>query len=223
MAIDRTGEIHGILQITEELRENKVKAQCLICGSIKEYFKNSIVKGTASCSCTRIRSRLIDKTGQTFNNLKIIKELGNERVIAKCRLCGSEKEYRKSKITNGDTKSCGCTKDKDKIIDRTGQIFSTFKIIKELGGCMVIAKCTQCTHQDYYKKAVIIRGSISCKNCGVDNGTAYRGKIINNIKIIKMAYTGRDGNRYYNCECIKCKERLVLTHEEIIKYTCDME
>ena len=213
--IDRTGQIFNSLQITKELGYGKVISRCLLCGSTKEYKKVDIVSRNKKCEC--IPGFRIDRTGQTFNNLQIIKELGNDKVICKCLSCGSEKEFSKNNVAQGTTKSCGC--ENHKVSDRTEQIFGDLQIIKELSNNKVICKCLMCSKESEYIKSVLTNRGTECKNCGLERN--YKGRITNSIKVLDLAYTGRNKNKYYNCECIKCGEGMVLTREEIVKYTCD--
>ena len=55
---------------------------------------------------------MIDLTGQTFERLTVIgrgkrSRSGEQLWICKCS-CGNSKEIRKTSLTNGDTRSCGC-------------------------------------------------------------------------------------------------------------------
>ena len=214
------GKIFNGLEITKELGNGKVMAECLDCGSEKSYNKYTIVheeRKVTGCGCKG--RKIIDRTGETFNNLKIIKELHNSRIMAQCLLCGSIKEYEKASIVSGGTKSCRCSKRRGN--DKTGQTFNNLKITKELRGGEVKAQCTLCNYEDTYIKVRLTRGEILCTKCNTKYN--YKDKIINNIKVTDLAYTGRDGNKYYNCECIKCSEKLLLKHGEIIAYTCNKE
>lgn len=87
----------------------KVRCRC-DCGNIIETAKNNVINGhTKSCGCLRKTKSIIDRTGQKFNHLTIIKELGKNRVVCKCD-CGNIKEFNKSYVINGYSKSCGCTR-----------------------------------------------------------------------------------------------------------------
>ena len=89
----------------------KVRCRC-DCGNIIETAKNNVINGhTKSCGCLRKTKSIIDRTGQKFNHLTIIKELGKNRVVCKCD-CGNIKEFNKSYVINGYSKSCGCTQSK---------------------------------------------------------------------------------------------------------------
>ncbi|MBP7211120.1 MAG: hypothetical protein KBA02_08005, partial [Paludibacteraceae bacterium] len=60
---------------------------------------------------------------------------------------------------------------------------------------------------------------VGCKKCSLNKN--YKDKVINNVTVIKLGYTGRNGQKYYKCKCNKCNEELFLTREEIIDYKCD--
>ena len=216
--IDRTGQTFNNLQIIKELGNKKVIAKCLICLTEKELLKNSIVTGhTKSCGC--VMGGLIDKTGQIYANLQIIKELGNGKVTAKCLLCESKKDYRKSQILSGNSKHCGCGRGLSRIKNIAGQIYNNIEIIEELRENKVKGKCLKCGHTDTYTKNRFKQEYVACKNCGLVHN--YKDRIIGDIIILDFAYIGRDKNKYYSCKCIKCNEKLILTSEEIVKYTCD--
>lgn len=53
-------------------------------------------------------SKFVDRTGQKFGKLTIVKELGGRRVLARCD-CGTVFEVIKSRVANSGLKSCGLT------------------------------------------------------------------------------------------------------------------
>lgn len=48
-----------------------------------------------------------DRVGQTLGRVTIVQELGDDKVIGRC-ICGTVREFRKSSLVTGCTKSCGC-------------------------------------------------------------------------------------------------------------------
>ena len=268
MFIDRTGETHGQFQIVQELRAGEVLCECIKCGNIDKYNKANIVR--LKVACNSCGNKPVDKTGEVYRDLQIVKELGKKMVSCRCIKCGHLDNYSKYHVTRNSAlcKNCG-TKN---ISDRTGEIHGTLRIEKELRNNKVECVCLQCGYTDTYVKADLGRQTVLCKNCGTkykdrsnevyndlkiveelgnhlvrcicticgekdiynkDNivhskltcracgiGKNYRGKVINNVKLIDYAYKGRDGNNYYNCKCIKCGEGLILIREEIVKYIC---
>lgn len=80
----------------------------------------------------------IDLTGQTFNDLKVIKkadEQDGKRTIwdCKCLLCGSKTTATTTQLKSGYKKSCGCRKNRPNAKDLTGQRFGRLTVIKRNG------------------------------------------------------------------------------------------
>ena len=71
-----------------------------------------------------------DLTGQKFNMLTIIKELGHKQVLCRCD-CGKIGVYPKYKVKKGIRKSCGCLKYKNKIDLKPGDRFGMLTVIKK--------------------------------------------------------------------------------------------
>ena len=170
--INRVGQTFNNLQIMQELGSAKVLAKCSLCGSLKEYRKNNIVLGlTLSCGCAKARNKhkLIDRTNQIFNNLEIIKELGNNAVRAKCLKCSSIKTYSKSNIVSGNTRSCGCVNRHNEttgngFISRAGQVFRNLKILEDSGCNKVKTQCIECGKINDYQKNNVIARKIDCRH-----------------------------------------------------------
>jgi len=74
----------------------------------------------------------IDRTGQQFGNILILKELGGGKVLGRCLLCGKEKEFIKSNVVGGLTTSCGC-QHPGKRKDITGMRFGRLVAIRPIG------------------------------------------------------------------------------------------
>lgn len=107
------GKVFKLLTVVEELGMGNVLAQCSCNGNIKEYARHNLISGaTGSCGCLRasITPRLIDRTGQSYGRLTIVKELGGNKVLAQCSCNGNIKEYLKNSMVGGHTLSCGCLK-----------------------------------------------------------------------------------------------------------------
>ena len=218
--IDRTGEVHGKLKIVKELRGNKVIAQCLICNTTKEYRKSQMIQHKfKSCGCMPLYT---DRTGETFKNLKILRELGGNKVIAKCLLCESEKEYFKNEVVSGRTKACGCRNFKD----RTGQTFNSLKILKELRHNKVTAECLLCgSVEDYLKNHIVsgLRKSCGCKhNIPIGRTSADEtGNTFNNLKIIKELGSNRVLVKCLLCDSEKEYAKTSVTTGRVNSCGCD--
>lgn len=79
----------------------------------------------------------IDLTGQTFNNLTVIRkadEQDGQKTMWICRcICGTETKASTTEIKSGHKKSCGCRKRKSNAKDLTGQRFGRLTVIKRNG------------------------------------------------------------------------------------------
>lgn len=115
-----------------------------------------------------------DLTGQKFNSLTIIKELGRSRILCRCD-CGNEKEFDKFAVTQGRVKTCGATIHRVRNI--VGQRFGKFIVIKELGGEKVMCHCDCGNDKSVFKSALFSGRSQSCgctrKNSGRKNIAKY--------------------------------------------------
>lgn len=160
--------------------------------------------------------KFIDLTGKTFNNLTVIKELGNNRILCRC-ICGSEKEYDKYKVKTGLTKSCGCKRipvensGRFKAIDYTGKIFNSLTIIKELGHNKVLCKCLECGNIKELRKDRVTHGII--KNCGCllkekPNFIDLTGKVFGKLTVVKKV---SDKPVKWLCRCDCGNMTIVLT------------
>lgn len=79
----------------------------------------------------------IDLTGQTFNNLTVIRkadEQDGQKTLWVCRcICGTETKASTTELKSGHKKSCGCRKRKSNAKDLTGQRFGRLTVIKRNG------------------------------------------------------------------------------------------
>ena len=110
--VDCVGKSYGNILVTKDLGHGRVQGKCLLCGNEKIFDRFAVVHGKVkSCGCqSRRGNKLIDYTGQTFNNILVLKELGHGKIWGSCFLCGKEKEFHKYAVIRGQAKSCGCDK-----------------------------------------------------------------------------------------------------------------
>lgn len=159
--------------------------------------------------------KFIDLTGQKFNYLTVIKELGNNRIICRCD-CGTVKEYDKYKVKTGKTKSCGCKRyefinsGQYKIDNKEGEKFNHLTIIKELGENKILCRC-DCGNEKILRKDRVINGSI--KDCGCipkenPNFIDLTGKVFGNLTVIKKI---QNKPVKWLCKCSCGNTTIVLT------------
>ena len=126
--IDLTGQKFTRLTVLEEADEqhqvyyngkHKVTWKCQCdCGNICYVTTENLRRGdTPSCGCITKENRqaqLKDLSGQRFGHLTVLKWLGtinrNSKYLVKCD-CGKEYEIYAQNLTQGNTLSCGCTKE----------------------------------------------------------------------------------------------------------------
>ena len=81
--------------------------KCKLCGRTIIRNRRSVKNGKARCDC-QLNARLIDRTGEVFNEIKILKEFGGCLVLTQCMRCGEVKERQKGRATSRKAK-CRCT------------------------------------------------------------------------------------------------------------------
>ena len=194
--INRVGEIHRDLQIIEELGGREVRCKCVKCGYADIYNKGNLVNHKTTCrKC--YKNRLVNRVGEIFNNLQIMQELGNKKILAKCLLCNSEKEYQKATITSDKQKSCGCIK--STFIDRTNQTFNGIKVIQELDNSKIMGECIHCGSIKDYNKDTITQGGRQRCGCLI---SGIRSRIGQQYGILRI--TEELGKARVKCQCSDC-------------------
>ena len=116
--IDLTGEKFGkltALELDKERSDNKNKiwkCQCE-CGNVVFFFFLHLRNGnTTSCGCIKIKNL----EGKRFGKLTVLERAedktqknGKRLIMWRCKCdCGNETIVPSSRLTSGNTKSCGC-------------------------------------------------------------------------------------------------------------------
>lgn len=157
---------------------------------------------TKSCGCLKsekAKERIIDLTGKTFGNLKVLK-LDSERNktskdnywICECQ-CKDKTiiSVRVSYLTNGKTKSCGCLK--------SLAIKNRFKNIINIGdkfGKLTVISHDDIKYENYKKENSISRHFWICE-CECGNLTSVSTGVLNNGHTL-------------SCGCLNSKNELIL-------------
>ncbi|MBP7211119.1 MAG: hypothetical protein KBA02_08000 [Paludibacteraceae bacterium] len=158
-------------------------------------------------------SKLINRVGETYNNLQIVKELGNQKVLARCIICDEVKEYTKYRLVNSQSrcrnKNCSnCVerfKSQGGLIDILGRVYKGLEIIEDIGERKIKVKCIHCGTEATYDKIAIRMGNCGCKNkdCAYSiTSTRIKdltGQIFGGIKVIEEL-----GEKKILGECIHC-------------------
>lgn len=108
-------------------------------------------------------SRLKDYTGNKFNHLTIIKELGGGKVLCKCD-CGTEVIKYKESVIKGELISCGCITRNGVNRDLSGQRFGKLTAIKPVDEKYYKFLChCDCGNEIEVKRGHLVSGdTLSC-------------------------------------------------------------
>lgn len=134
-------------------------------------------------------SKMLNLQGKTFGDLKVIEYSGKKKAsLWKCRCkCGKEIIVRGSSLTSGNTKSCGCSRNKlydKRRKDLTGKRFGRLVAIsyttrKTKNGTEVLWRCRcDCGNEVTVTLGKLVSGHT--KSCG-----CYRSDVCHSKKVIK--------------------------------------
>lgn len=208
--IDRTGEIHGKLKIVGELGGGKVVAECIKCETPGVYFKTAVLRGEALCknkNCINSKNvRFINRVGEVHGRLEIVKEIGKNKVEARCIKCKTPGVYEKKSVVNGislcKNKECINSR-RTQLINTVGKVYGKLKVIEEIRGGKVRAACIKCGTEDiYYKKAVLEKNAV-CHNKNCENSMIG---LVNREgeKHGKLVITEEIGGGKVKAKCVLC-------------------
>lgn len=209
-SIDVIGQKFGKLTVLEDLGGGKILCKC-DCGTIKKYDKYKVRTGhTKSCGCLKPKPnsgqfKRTNRVGERYNHLVILEELGRNRAICRCD-CGVVREFSKSRVVNGDIKSCGCS-NRGRWLDLTGQKYGKLTVIKEISKSMWLCKCDCGNTTTASTNNLRMGGIVSCGCAQLENAEKARKAMYKfafentNIKALKMkthknSKTGIKGVQY---------------------------
>lgn len=153
----RGKEVNGF-KILKEFSNGYTRCKCLNCNEIDNYNRSDVITGVAKCKCSGIMR--VDRSGEVYNNIRVIRELEYGKVLGRCESCGLEYEYDKGRLVNNEY-TCECSV--RVLNDRTGKTFGKFKITRELGKERVLARCLICGKENEYNKRLVVRQDAKCK------------------------------------------------------------
>ncbi len=160
--IDRTGEVFGNILILQELGHDRIIGRCLLCGDEREYRKVDVVSGRKK-HCPNHRHYFIDTVGKTYGGIVSLKELGDNKILGKCLICGKERTFNKPYLIRTKPESCGCLRRKPSE-DCTGKTFNNILVLKELGHGKILGKCLLCGREKEFFRYPVVHGN--SKSCG---------------------------------------------------------
>lgn len=162
--------------------------------------------------------RRVDITGKVFGRLTAIECVGknpNGLELWKCKCeCGGETTTTKIMLTTGQTKSCGCLRNKKK--DLLGKVFGKLTVIEYMGPdeknntFLWRCKC-ECGGETITRTSSLTSGKT--KSCGclrkVKEREDFTGKVFGRLTVIEYAGT-RPPSRIsrWKCKC-ECGKEIV--------------
>ena len=208
------GKMFGHMIVTKELDNNRVKAMCIDCKHEYQYDKRLMRRNEAACrnkGCKNyISMRIINRVGEIYNKIRIVKELGNNKVLTECIECGSRHVFTKSSLIKGigTCKNPECPTRLAKRVDNGAnkvEKWANRLVIEEMHGGKVRTVCKACGAVKVYDNIEIMKGIDRCINpeCNYfERGLSliYRvGEVYNNLKIVKEL-----GYNRIEAECVDC-------------------
>lgn len=179
------GKVYNNLKIISKIdplirangdRISRVSAECLCCGTIKEYIWSKIREGrTKSCGCVALGRRR-NITGERRGKLVAVASTG---IIKKDSVlwdlvcdCGGTHQLTVSQFTSGHTTSCGCLQYQGTPKDLTGLTFGRLTVVKVAeertgsGNYKWICSCL-CGNESTVNSSALVQGTT--KSCGCYN------------------------------------------------------
>lgn len=148
---DLTGKTFGRWKVLEwkELRGkiNYYSCNCE-CGTIRNVSSVDLKYGNSlSCGCFSREQTIKRNTGSTYNRkniignkygmltvVKLLRSIFPGRLYYECVCdCGNKIEVLASRVTSGNTKSCGCKKEKSRNLNIVGKRFGKLMVKEFIG------------------------------------------------------------------------------------------
>lgn len=171
-------------------------------------------------------ARLVtDRTGEVFGALKIINELGDNKVQVKCLNCGYLDTLVKTRVVSSICRCSGCGINLTSL-KMIGTSYNELVVKKVTGKSEVLCECKKCGDTNIYNSISIRNGKLHCKSCYIAPKPKVKRKV-SKLKAKKLH--GFDLHRieyeivtekYYLCTCTKCKNKFILSSKEMRDHAC---
>ena len=168
-AEDISGQKFNKLTALNYLGNSIWECQCE-CGN-KRNVKASYLRlnRIVSCGkCNKLPSKLVDLTGQKFNEWTVLEYAGNSMWKCKCS-CGKEKLVHGYDLKNNSSKSCGHNTLGTNFEDLTGQQFNEWRVLSYTGNKKWLCQCSCGVEKEVYTKHLKSGASKSCGHSQVYN------------------------------------------------------
>lgn len=129
----------GEWKVIKKVSNTKVLCECS-CGKQKEVNKYTLINGkSTNCGHLKNKDRIIDLTGKQFNDLKVIKYLGDQYWECECS-CGNMCKKHRNHLIDGRAHDCGHSRETG-FIDIKDKRFGLLTVEKYVGNKNWLCKC----------------------------------------------------------------------------------
>lgn len=135
--VTQIGDKFDEWEVIENVGKGYYKCKCS-CGKIRNIWISTLTSGNSkSCGHLQKQAAIINNVGKTYGEWEILKFLGNDVGIARCKACGSEKHVFLDGLKRGDSNSCGCVRASSyekELIDLFPGAIHNFKLANPFSG-----------------------------------------------------------------------------------------
>ena len=171
--------------------------------TVKDIEDYSLTSGSSK-SCGKCNKAEI-KVGDHFGEWEVIQTNDKEiKVLCRCS-CGKEKLVNKYTLLRGMSTGCGHTKNRDRVIDLTGQVFGELTVKEYLGGQKWKCQCS-CGMYKVASRNHLLDGRAT--SCGHEYDKGFidiKGQRFG--KLVAVSYAG---NKKWLCKCDCGNTKLIM-------------
>lgn len=202
--IDIVGQTFGEWKVLEYAGDMRWKCRCS-CGVIKDVYGTSLKQGK-SVSCGHDKKKpTIDLTGQTFNDLKVLRYDTAGKWVCEC-ICGNTKVARGYDLVNKLVTSCGHKNiNRNSIIGNTYGAWTVIGLSDSKRHVQCRCECSNVVDVNYH---TLLSGAST--NCGCKNKVDLVGNTYGELTVL-----GYNGNQTWYCIC-SCGSHKVLRTSSLV-------
>ena len=191
---DLTGKQFNNWKVLGYMGEQKWLCECQ-CDrhTQRQVHRYSLISGSSK-SCGKCNKPDI-KVGDKFGEWTVLELVPVRKALCQCS-CGKKKEVSIYSLKDGRSTGCGHTKNKDRVIDMTGQQYGDLTPIKYLDEGKWLCRCS-CGRLKVAKRAKLLAGITH--SCGHDRDRGFvniRGQRFGRLTAIEYV-----GNKMWKCQC----------------------
>lgn len=191
-----TGKEFGTWEVMGYADNRKWNCRCTYCGMEKDIASYTLLHGNIPTCKHGKDPKSIIKNGVKIGEWMVVSDnIVDSKVKCKCT-CGKTKEVNIYTILSGKSTSCGCTMNKENIVDMRGQTFGSLTVKEYKGAGKWECECA-CGNATIKKRANLLDGrATKCEICYKNKPLDIANKRFGKLTVIK--YTGK---KKWICKC----------------------